>query len=218
MPIYKISGKTVLFIHIPKTGGTSVEKWLSSHGPQALFSEDNRGKNHILPCSPQHFHSYILKCFFDNTFIDYAFTIVRHPTQRALSEYKWQVFRNKRYTKRRTLKSSFVLYKDHSLEAWLKKSLGAYQSNNYIFDNHIRPQSEFSDYPGCEVFRFEDGLGNIMAQVANRIGISPPEATPHEYQAEDREIILSDQSRAVIERFYAQDYQIFNYDPADYSA
>ena len=38
MPVFAINGKSVLSIHVPKTGGTTVEKVLSQHGPMSLHS------------------------------------------------------------------------------------------------------------------------------------------------------------------------------------
>ena len=39
MPAYRIHNKNVLFIHVPKTGGTTVESFLETHGKMSLHNQ-----------------------------------------------------------------------------------------------------------------------------------------------------------------------------------
>jgi hypothetical protein len=84
MPLYRINGKIILFIHIPKTGGTSIERALQEEGPEALF---NSNRIAGLQCPPQHFHGDILSNIIGDGFIDYAFCVVRNPIDRIVSEF-----------------------------------------------------------------------------------------------------------------------------------
>jgi len=96
MPYYR--NKHILFIHIPKTGGTMFEKLLSKNDKQELFSEWG---NRILS-SPfdkitlQHqFYSTLLKCkeqlyryiLFDDKIK--VISIVRNPYDRIISDLFW---------------------------------------------------------------------------------------------------------------------------------
>lgn len=87
-----------IFVHIPKTGGTSIEKilniplldnnYLRSH---TIFNINN------VEYAPQHFTSKILKEHdlvkpYWNTY--FKFSIVRHPYNRVLSEYFWNTKSN----------------------------------------------------------------------------------------------------------------------------
>ena len=78
----------LLFVHIPKTGGTSIEKAL---GVNSLFSETGSiidGK----VFSQQHFTPVILKHILGEEYEGYIrFTFVRNPYTRMLSEYFWRV-------------------------------------------------------------------------------------------------------------------------------
>ena len=72
MPIFRTTNKDILFIHIPKAGGTSVEKFFYANRFSILFI-DNAGKktqylnslNNLTKCSPQHMHGDLLKSYFD---------------------------------------------------------------------------------------------------------------------------------------------------------
>jgi hypothetical protein len=84
----------VIFVHIPKTAGTSVEKFLEIPG----LSEEHLRSHKIsiidgIKYAPQHLTANMIKThdlvkdYWDNYF---KFSIVRHPYTRALSEYFWR--------------------------------------------------------------------------------------------------------------------------------
>ena len=88
MPAYRIRNKNVLFIHVPKTGGTTVESFLETHGKSSLH---NQGVKLLKPLSDsfltrslplQHFHADLLVAMFAPDFFDYTFMIVRDPLER----------------------------------------------------------------------------------------------------------------------------------------
>ena len=88
MPIYRINNRNVLFIHVPKTGGTSVERYLGLYAQPALH---NQGAKLLRPVKDatftpalamQHFHAELLEAMFPPDFFDYAFMVVRHPAAR----------------------------------------------------------------------------------------------------------------------------------------
>jgi len=77
--------KAIIFIHIPKTGGTSIKTLLERNGWKNK-SRFDRGKGH--PCHRD--WSSIKKEFENNgTVFDYEFTLVRNPYNRIESRY-WQ--------------------------------------------------------------------------------------------------------------------------------
>ena len=97
MPILTTGTKRILYIHVPKTGGTSVEDLLRSYGGDlTLYSPRNAG----LPCVAQHFHGEVLRELLglgnsvgnraDEHGFDFIFMTVRHPISRLLSEYRHQ--------------------------------------------------------------------------------------------------------------------------------
>jgi hypothetical protein len=163
VPVYRINGQNVLFIHIPKAAGTSVHSWLSEHGAYALYYD---GAHKQLPCTPRHFHVDLLKDVLGAGFIDYAFTITRDPLSRAMSEYKWRSAQRPQVVKVRNLKTGFRSVKKYGFEPWFERAVALNAQDPFHLDNHLRPQVAFSAYPGCKVFRLEDGLDQALSQVA----------------------------------------------------
>lgn len=79
MPLHRIGDKIVLFVHIPKTGGSTMEAWLHDLGPRAL-RYPKKGEGLLTP--PQHFHAALLERIVPPEFYDDAFCIVRDPLDR----------------------------------------------------------------------------------------------------------------------------------------
>ena len=143
MPYFydKQNNLNLLFVHIPKTGGTSVEKYLSVKysielNTKSLYTKrrDEHGKFHsIIPGKEnkplQHIvlHTMIqynetLNIFFDNTIK--IFTVVRNPYDRLVSDLFF-----------------FDLIKTDSTKDYIYKQFVSYIKSNV--DNHGIPQSLF---------------------------------------------------------------------------
>lgn len=163
--MFRIGGKLVLFIHIPKSAGTSVETMLSLHplcsSVHCLETGIDNGFNAAAVCSPQHFHAELLKSIFNLEHFDLIFTIIRDPLCRLLSEHTMQVQR------RETT--------DEQFDSWYALARQERLSNPYIYDNHLRPASEFI-VDCCQVFDLSDGLSSIWQQVSQMIGVNPSDS------------------------------------------
>jgi glycyl-tRNA synthetase alpha subunit len=103
MPYFNNDDINILFIHIPKTGGTSVEHYFSSKfniplNNKSLFSfirsKTKSNENIIINSSLQHItYNQIIK--YNNVFnINFnnikILTIVRNPYERVISDLFWQ--------------------------------------------------------------------------------------------------------------------------------
>lgn len=117
--------KKICFIHIPKTGGTSIEKNLD------IMNKNNywggfKGR------SMQHYlwndYKNILNENYNNFF---KFTIVRNPYDRIISEYYWN--------------KDFGFSKKISFDDYLKQVSNIFQNNlfNNKNCNHFIPQHKF---------------------------------------------------------------------------
>lgn len=145
MPIFSKDNKTILFLHIPKAAGSSVENIGSSLGWRESFSI--RGKTledlKYFKASLQHLHAEPLEILLNFDEFDSIFTVVRNPFARFKSEYYWQ--RAQRIT-------------DLGVDEWIAETFEKYCHNSYIYDNHIRPQVEFlPDSKKLQVFKLEEG-------------------------------------------------------------
>jgi hypothetical protein len=155
MPLiqFNISGtkKTAFFSFIPKTGGTALLEAFKMLGARVYLHEENNPTVGVLRCPTQHLHYELSSSLINIEKADHSFAIVRHPFSRAKSDYKW-AYRNARTRENIPL-----------LDEWLEKLFEAYLKNPYVFDNHIRPQTEFIGENIKSLYYYEDGLnGPIM--------------------------------------------------------
>ncbi|MBL8790268.1 MAG: sulfotransferase family 2 domain-containing protein [Rhizobiales bacterium] len=203
MPIFRVQDKNVLYIHVPKTGGTSVEAVMGHLAPLGMH---NKGKYLVRPARwcplarsvPfQHFHRAWLEEIFAPGFIDYAFMMVRDPVERMKSEYRHARARNRTIARL-------------SFDNWLALSLNLARVSPHYSNNHFMPQASF-ECLNADVFRFEDGLMKALRRVSDRIGIGCPNDIPHERRGGDMDISVSRRSRELVRSFFAPDYERYGY-------
>ena len=134
--------KQLLFIHIPKCGGTSIEKSLGSFSEIGVGIKNGKAIQHYT------LKDYQNNLLFTNNFI--KFSIVRNPYNRAISDFKW--FKNYSKLNFKTLDE----YLDYA-ENYIKNN---YKPNT-IWDDHFMPQYEYlltskNKIITENIFRFED--------------------------------------------------------------
>lgn len=196
VPVIRISDKQVLFIHVPKTGGSSIEARLAQFGSVQLGARDLRTS---FPCSPQHFHRALLEQLFRASDFDWAFMVVRHPVSRIVSQYQYQT------RKRRLLRPALPF------SSWLRKALLMRRMNPYLRDNHMRPQHEFEAF-GAEVFRYEDGLEAPLEAFGRAVGVPAEGALDRHKQSAPANVEPSTADVRLIRRAYAEDFERYGYD------
>ncbi|MFN3546110.1 MAG: sulfotransferase family 2 domain-containing protein [Mesorhizobium sp.] len=195
MPVAIVNGRGVLFVHIPKTGGSSVERYLSRHGSVLLAGN---GRAAGMRCSAQHLHAKALSSIDAGDGHDWTFTIVRHPVARLVSEYRYQM------RKPGWLRSRL------SFSGWLSYALARRAIDPWYRDNHFRPQHEFI-LPGMEILRFEDGVDACLRRIAERLGTPAPTASIREKPSPETPLTLSSAALARIRTTYARDFAEFGY-------
>jgi hypothetical protein len=208
MPYFKNDNVNILFIHIPKTGGSSVESYFSSKfniplNNDSLFDFiDNQKKineNIIINSSLQHItynqmiqYNKVFNIDFNNIKI---MTIVRNPYQRIISDLFW----SKKININTSKKEVFNI-----IEEYLP-------SDKY--DNHNIPQHIFITdddkkiIPNIHILRTET-LTNNMRYLGyddfnNFINNNTEKVNYYNY--------LNNDSIRVINDFYHYDFVLFNY-------
>lgn len=188
----------MLFIHIPKTAGMAIDEHLSAHGT-ALFKLPV-----ITPIGkfrPRHQPAAVLEQVYLPETIDYAFTVVRHPIARLVSEYRYQ---------RRVHRLQLSRFRFLGFDVWLHYSLWRTTTEPHYRDGHFRPQVHFPCFDS-EVFRYEDGLAAVMNGVSRATGVPLPPHTPDRNVSPYRTVSISKASLNRIAQFYAADFERFGY-------
>ncbi len=197
MPLYRTAAGVVFFVHIPKTGGTSIEKTLKRAG--AAEALKMRKKVGFSKATLQHMHAEIHEQAVGSKFVDYAFTVVRNPYDRFASEYKMKV-----------VDSGL----DESVDDWATQNFARFKDFGYTRDNHIRPQVEFIS-KHVEVFNFEDGLEAPVAAACKQLELEVPEVG-HEKKGTTGTLEASGETLEMINTFYRDDFYEFGYGALDY--
>ena len=188
MPLYSRRDNRILFIHIPKTAGSSITSAFrkACYVVQYLNEPARTGTRDKKPCNPQHYHAELIKekilpeCkWFDFT---YQFAITREPLQRLFSEFDWRLPHHKSQNKNKYYTQ---------FEQWALHMLEERKHNPYVGDNHMRPQSEFI-MPDVDVFDISElallqahlnkyGIHNIP-----RVNVTAKQPRPQTYQASNK--------------------------------
>lgn len=202
MTLLRNGSKLINFVHIPKTGGSSIEFALRQAGAKRALHYHK--KLNYVACNLQHMHAALYDIFIPEDFYDYGFCVTRHPFDRLLSEYKW----------RHGLGDA-----KKPFDVWVQNVIKAYASKEYVNDNHIRPQSQFVGKSSkIEVFRFEDGLNTVLQSAASALELTGVDLSTHRRSGETIQVKWSKMTRQLALEFYQSDFEKFNYDPSDHTA
>ena len=190
------SKRILLFIHIPKTGGTSIKSNLR-RGVKVAFDDEFKKE---LPCPPQHFQHEIMKRMGIENLVESSFAIVRHPVKRFVSEYTYRKIKDRKFR-----------YIDiHTFALFCKK---LYPLNHYLLANHLRPQHEFIDVH-TRVFKIEEGLSRVYEEYyeffVEDIFFSKENVSGSEG------LRLDIETYNLICDFYKKDFDIFSYDEKEF--
>ena len=210
MPIC-IYGETVLFFaHIPKTGGSSIEAYLRYKGPLALFGEPKVDGIHR-----QHLTRAQLELVPDLPAFDHAFSVLRDPVSRIVSEYLWRsrplkpsqrIARPFRRGLARRIKVRGNV-RALTFAEWVPLVLDEAAETPGMRDNHMRPQVEFLA-TGDRLFAFENGLEPVFRWIDD-VTDGQANASPERLKASTApKPEVSDASRALIEEWYSADLSL----------
>lgn len=196
MPVFKKKNLTVLFVHVPKTAGSSINKLFLENGfEMSYYSESSREPYKGL-CGPQHMDRQLLiEEFGDFSQFDYMFSVYRDPLDRHLSEFTWAPWGLMGHDK----------YTSEAFEDWTRRIFKVYERSPYQFDNHIRPQSDFY-IEGMDVYDYED-ISNLPNKLCAILGMDMIDL-PYERSSrrDDFEYVIYEETAKDVEDFYKNDY------------
>lgn len=209
MPYYP--NKNLLFIHIPKTGGSTIESQIKKQTPQRLYSSFNNNKllkepynkislQHQFYTTLYHFR-HDLNINFDNIKV---FCTVRNPYDRIISDLFFLKLIKKNFNRDQVynvIKNKYLYRHD--------------------LDNHNRPQykyitdKNFELIKNIEIFKIEtldesnDKLNSFLGfNIDTKIkqNVNNQENYCHNYS-----IYLNKKSISLINDFYKKDFELLNY-------
>ncbi len=208
MPIFYKDSLKVLFVHIPKAAGSSVTSFFMRSGYELSYLDTGNlssklNKNRLM--SPQHMHSNPLREIFKLNTFDLIFSITRHPVERLLSEYKMRVGDMQNHKK-------FI---PPSPDEWIQNYFELFEKDNYILDNHLRPQYEF-EVDNHVFFKIEDGLDKEWSKkISDLLGdkslSEKPISTSNKSREPSQSLKVSKETLQLIKNFYKRDFVRFDY-------
>lgn len=196
MPIFEQGNTKVLFIHIPKTGGSSIENMLKQQVTMTFFSPTPPSG---LKICPQHLQINDFKILFGCEKWSWIFSVVRDPYDRIESEYHWK-------TDAHFKKSGNRL----NFSQWVINQLNAAKKNPFALDNHLRPQTDFIS-SNVEIFKYEDGLHEITSELEKYFDFPETLKLPTDNTSNRDEVHWSNEALNFVNDFYKNDFMQLNY-------
>lgn len=182
MPLYNLSSdKQLLFLHIPKTAGTSIIHWLDTNISQGWRGNSGR-------------HNSFETLDVVSTKKYTSFTVVRNPWDRIVSNY---VFLSPRFGKFLGSFNEFV-YK-------LKDPYFSIGEPRFF-----RPQTEWITLPIDHILKFEN-LRNDFKIVQDYVGKYEPLQVLNTTDHINYRHFFNDETKKVIQEVYASDIESFGY-------
>ena len=211
MPIFSkiIEGKKhqILFVHIPKSGGTTINEFFKFINYKSYF-EPNKFFKKQLKIPPQHYNYKILDSLLNLNKFSFSFTVVRNPFDKLISSYLW------------SLKYSSVFNKKfYSFEEWFDITLSNFKRNENFMANHIIQQVKFVGPKINSIYKFEVGIDKIILDILKKNNIEIknlqiPILNKSDGNRNEIKRNLLNQPLIINEiiELYHEDFKTFNYD------
>ena len=190
MPLFEKNGEKVLFVHIPKTGGSSIEAALEKITSMTFFSHNP--PEGLVVC-PQHLQVGAIRSLLGAKGWHWSCAIVRDPYDRLESEYFYRL-RNHR----------------PDFSTWVMYHIESARQNRSLMDNHFRPQSDFID-SGVAVYRYEDGLNAVLKGLTDHLNLDALPTLPTVNVGVRAEVTWSTEALTVVNSFYDIDFERLGY-------
>jgi hypothetical protein len=209
--------KKLIFVHIPKCAGSSIEASLDIQHVKNYYSHkkcfdcmrevvdlfDGEEQERVYGVTPQHLTASQLKIIMEKTFDEYEkFTVVRNPYDRIVSEYCYI---------QNNIDGRFVPYHNLNFKKFIIKVFNLSEMERHLlFDSHFNTQYNFlydknNNLLVDHVFKFE----NII-EVFNRYNLS----LLHERKSKRThwKDYIDPESKNIINDYYNIDFKTFGYD------
>ena len=191
-----------IFIHIPKTGGTSVEMSLKRHN---LVDEDFSQGVHV------HHDSVDKKIA--NSY--YTFAIKRNPWERFVSIWSYWTINSKHSSRGNAISPDYINISFQKFIRELPKIESKVKEKFPLGMVTFMQQTELNQLPAYVTVDMWIEFSNIQEDfniVCDKIGI-PRQELPHENKSKHKHYTeyYDDETRAIVTQKYAKDIEYFGY-------
>ncbi len=228
MPLFHNGDDLVLFVHVPKCGGTAIENAFRDAGwDWGYFNEPMKTGYDETPCNPQHYHAELIEqLIMPSENCTDQFTIIRNPYTRLISEFLWRTGANE-HVKVKGFDSDFFTHLEHfgirclktykTNEFQYRMDTDAFLRNklSFVFDNHIRPQHHFVT-DNWNLYWFEEMDKKFWPEISNKYGLTIPgshnQTIDRSIERPTRHKGNSQEFKDLFVEFYYEDCKLFGYD------
>lgn len=192
--------RKIIFIHIPKTAGSSIEHLLRDEGRYELdFIGVRNGR------STHHYMGIELKMILKDLYPKYyKFSFVRNPYDRLISEYFWCRIKDVGHKFNKTF-DEFLDYVEDVIKN--KKFFKPIENDHFI------PQYSFLFFNNKllvnNIFKYED-IETVAPLIKKRLKIKTQ--LQHLNKSVKNEITLTQEQKDRIYNLYKIDFETFNYE------
>ena len=206
----------IIFVHIPKTAGQTIEKSLN------IFGEDNNGKSKasmdllygILNGKPlQHLTIQEIKKIKELEFHIYQkIAFVRNPFDRIISEYFWRI---------ENFGKKIIMFKDFLVEEVIPRKNGIpkvvknfYHDESIVelLDNHYVDQHKFiTDNNGNIIVDFIGRFENLNDDFKKAFGLDLINYKINSSKHNDYKEYYDSETKSLVEECYKNDLELFKY-------
>ena len=201
--IIKIEEDKIGFMFVCKAGNTSIKELLKTH-----FCKYRVTKYIHHPRALNPYVKYCKKDSFTNDYL--VFGTCRHPEDRLISCWKDKIF-NRFHSGFRRKKYNF--YRKMPFSEFVKEILNIEDGTNC--EQHIRSQHFDLDAERIDFLirteSFHSDWEKSLVLIKYHCGKDYPKMTFHENKTESVNLDISKETRALIEKRYAKDYELLGY-------
>ena len=138
MPVFTKDERRILFIHVPKAAGSSIEKQFRTSGWKMDYY--NVCANPYEPALQHLTYRELSEMIADLDDIP-SFSVVRNPFKRMVSEWRWQV--------------NIMRNTDVDFPNFVRRVQVSLKTSKTYWDNHWRPQTDFISDKVDDVIKME---------------------------------------------------------------